>query len=570
MAGTVADTIIDVLLSEGVTHVFGIPGAPLTALHAALRRSPIRYVLAKHENGAALMAMGYARMRRSLGVCFLSSAPDVTNALSGVVSAYAEGAPLLVISGQPSRQHVGKGAFQDGMRPGFDGAQLLAAATKRSTTLQRSAGLERELRLLIREALTAPTRPVHLSVPADLLSERVSDAPPVHRLHQVDVAEPLRLERAVQVLGSAQRLVILAGHGVNLSGAWEPLRALAERTSALVATTPKGKGAFPEHHPRSVGVFGLGGHERAEAAVLDPATDVLLVVGSGLGETASNGWDPALAQGRQLVRIDVDGQQIERNYAPQVRLVGDARDVLEQLLEQLPPRSRSSRIGRRPAPRRVLQPACTGLRASQVVESIRAVLPDDGVLVVDNGNSFIWGTHCYQVRRPCSYFSSLGFASPGSAIAMSVGVKLARPELPVIALVGDGAFAMSGTEVHTAVELGAGVIWIVLNDGGLGMIRHGETMIFGEHLGACEYGVAIDAAAMARALGVMAFRVASPDSLQGALRQSLRKRAPCVIDAQVDASQVPWPLLKRAKAVANTFRERPQPTPLRYVSGEGR
>src|SRR5690606_22412993 len=125
--------------------------------------------------------------------------------------------------------------------------------------------------------------------------------------------------------------------------------------------------------------------------------DVLLVVGSGLGETASNGWDPALAQGRRMVRIDVDAQQIDRNYAPQVRLLGDAREVLEQLLEQLPPRSRPVRTGRRPQPRRT-QPVSAGLLSSQVVESIRSVLPDDGVLVVDNGNSLIWGTHCYQVR----------------------------------------------------------------------------------------------------------------------------------------------------------------------------
>lgn len=568
MASTVADTIIDVLLSEGVTHVFGIPGAPLTALHAALRRSPINYVLAKHESGAALMAMGYARMRRTIGVCFVTSGPGVTNALTGVASAYAEGAPLLVISGQVSCQHLGKGAFQDGMKRGVDAVQILAAATKRSVGLDHPQGLERELRQLIREASTARTGPVHLSVPADLLCERLSPAPSVPWLHRVAGVTNARVEQAVQLFSSARRLVILAGHGVNLSGAWEPLRLFAERTSALVATTPKGKGCFPEQHPLSVGVFGLGGHERAEAAVLDPDADVLLVVGSGLGETASNGWDTALAQGRQVVRIDIDAQQIDRNYTAQVRLVGDAGEVLEQLLEQLPPRSRSVRTARRTHVRRT-QPGSAGLLSSQVVESIRYVLPDDGVLVVDNGNSFIWGTHCYQVRRPCSYFTSLGFASAGSAVAMSIGIKLARPELPVVALVGDGAFAMSGTEVHTAAESGVGVVWVVLNDAGLGMIRHGETMIFGEHLGACEYGVPIDAAAMARALGVMAFRVASPESLQSALRQALRKGVPCVVDAQVDASQVPWPLMKRAKAVASTFRERPQPTPLRYVSGKG-
>jgi acetolactate synthase-1/2/3 large subunit len=372
-----------------------------------------------------------------------------------------------------------------------------------------------------------------------------------------------------KLLANAKRPAILAGHGVTVSRAWDELYKLAANRKIPVATTPKAKGVFPEQDPLSLGVFGgFGGHPRAEAYLLADYVDVLLVIGSSMNEIATNSWDPNLKPQEALVQIDVDPREIGKNYAVDVGLVGDARATLHEINEQLavlgpPPPAEPDPLNNlreeiprhlgteyRDAPDRPFKP-------QRLVEVLREAIPDDALLFIDNGNSLLWGGHYFEARRPNTYFLSIGMASMGIAGPAAIGAKLGAPRKKVVALVGDGAFAMNGMEVHTAADHRIPVVWVVLSNGGLGMVYHGERMILGEDLGACRYNIPIDVAAMARAMGATAFVADSPQTFREAMDRALETRGPSVIDATVDGEEVPHLLAKRARAVAKAFDNLP-------------
>ncbi len=570
---TAVDALIDVLQIAGVSHVFGVPGAAITAVYEALARRPaITHILAKHEEGAALMAAAHARARRGLGVCLVTTGPGATNALTGIACAKADSAPVLLLTGQTSLRAFGKGGLQESSSFGVDVVRIFESVTKMSAMVPSADRMPELVQLAIRAALTGRPGPVHLSLPVDILRDEIHWEPPAR--WSVEPARPVDREavaRAARMLLLAERPCILAGHGVEVSGAWAELLELATLLGIPVATTPKGKGVFPENHPLALGVFGFGGHPRAETVLLREHVDVLLVIGSSLGEFATHAWAKNLRPTRAMIQIDIEPTHIGRNYSVAVGVTGDVRASLRELVDsvalesvtphedplaairaEVPPHIDSAW---RDAPGRPLKP-------QRLVEEMRRALPEDAILMVDNGNSILWAGHYFQARRPGTYMSTLGLASMGSAVAGVVGAKLAAPDRPVVAIVGDAAFAMNGMEVHTAVEHGVAAIWVVLNNGGHGMVRHGETMALGTHLGACNFAVPIDVAAIATGLGARAFTVRTPTELRAALDEALATRdRPSVIDAHVDADEVPVLLARRALAVARSLKTLPPPPP---------
>lgn len=567
---TVASAIVDCLEDEGVRHLFGVPGAALTPLYEALSPARMtRHVLAKHEEGAAFMAAAYARVRGGLAACCATTGPGATNAVTGVASAYADSLPVLLLTGQTSTRQIGKGAFQESSAFGIDVVQILRPITKLSVMVPSADRAVEIVQHAIRLALSGRPGPVHVSLPADLLAAtvEVSRRPPAQYRASAAPLDRHALSTAARVLVDAERPVILAGHGVSLADAAPELLRLAERLSIPVATSPKAKGVFPENHPLSLGVFGFAGHPRADAYLQHGGVDALLVVGSSLGEWTTNAFCPALQPSGAFMQIDIDATAIGRNYDIDVGVVGDARVALDELdafadmlleegfglLRDTDPLERM----RARIPSHFDEPPATdegGLDPRAVVRELRAALPDDGLLFVDIGNAMSFAGHHFEARAANTYLVSMGLASMGSAVAGAVGGKLAAPDKKVVALVGDGAFAMHGMEVHTAVELDLPVVWVVLNDSGYGMIKHGERLLLGADLGACQFRSPLDVAGLAEAMGARGRRVSEPAELRAALREALDGRGPCVIDAAVDASVAPGALVARARNVRSALR----------------
>ena len=565
---TAAQLLVRYLEAEGVKYAFGIPGGPLMPIYEALHDSGrIQTVLAKHEEGAAFMADGYARVRRGLGVCLATSGPGCTNTVTGIATSFADGVPVLLITAQVSTEAFGKGAIQESTAQGVNVIDILRPMTKASLMLHRADKMGETIRHLLRTAMSGRPGPVHLNIPADLAT-KFSAPEDVHaskHRHSNFYFDRDSIKQAAQYLLRARSPAILAGNGINLSGAYDELKRLAEKLLIPVATTVKAKGAFPEDHLLSLGVFGFAGSPRADAYLLSGQPDVLLAVGTSLGEDATNGWDPRLKPKEALLQIDIDPHQIGNNYPVKVSLLGDAKTVLAELLHELNRQMQwveSPRSMEKIHEFRRQYPWCVGeekmyseeipLKPQRLMNDLSAVLPRDAIVFCDMGNHMAWAFHYLRMTRPHSMFHCLGFASMGHGVTACIGAKLAAPDRPVVAIVGDAGFAMNGMEVHTAVENNIPVVWLVLNNGGHGMVYHGENALFGGRFHTGLYRHPLDLCKMAEAMGASGRRVTRPGELRETLETALLDGRPTVIDAVIDREEVP-PVGSRMKALDKFF-----------------
>ncbi len=562
--------LLRALEEEGVTHIFGVPGGPLVPLFEALaERERIQPILTKHEEGAAFMAEGYARVRRGLGVCCATSGPGATNALTGIASAYSDSIPVLLLSAQISTNAFGKGALQDSSSGNWniDVVDIYRSATKLSIMLQNAQQMPHLIRKVIRTALTGRPGAVHLNLPADIVKQPAPfESLPVTKYysHASAAGDKHAIQQVAQILRTANMPALFVGHGINLSGAWSPLLRIAEALHIPVATTLKGKSAFPERHPLSLGVFGFGGHPLADEYLLSDQVDVLVIIGTSLGEFQTHGWDPRLAYNRTVIQIDIDPLEIGKNYPVDMSVVGDAKAVLEALAEALAPlvpktpgysfrvleRMRAE-VGRY-YNAEDLQGQAQLLKPQALIAKMNEVLPDETLVFVDNGNSLSWIGQYYEARQPGTVFLATNVASMGYAVAASIGGKIAAPDKPVVAVVGDGAFAMNGMEVHTAADYHIPVIWIVLNNGAHGMVYNGETLLFGKSH-ATVFQKPLDVSTIARGLGAQAFKITNLKEFEDGLRWALEAQEPCVIDALVDLEEIPRSLQRRADTLSAFF-----------------
>lgn len=562
------EVILQCFEEAGVEYVFGVPGGPLTPFYEALEeRGKIKHILARHESGAAFMANGYSRVSGRLGVCCATSGPGGTNALTGIAASYADSVPVLLLTAQVPTTTFGRGAAQDSTPFGIDLVQIFKPVTALSVMLADESQAQSIMPRAIRAAITGRRRPVHVNIPADLMNKPVPmRSVRVGVFPTAGTVDAEAVRDGAKQLFRARRPCILAGAGAGSSGASGELVRLADRFGIPVATTPKGKGTFPENHPLSLGVFGFSGHAAARTYLLSGAVDVLVAVGTSMGETATNSWDRRLQPRDSLIQIDIDPREIGKNYPVRVGVVGDARAALAELhraLEEIAaarpsdwhpswlPEVQAARGAGLYPPVAAWHPS--ELRPSHLVRILREALPDDAYLFVDIGNCMLWGGAHYEVRRPGTYIVNMGLGSMGHSIAAAVGGKLAAKDRPVVVLGGDAAFAMTGMEVHTAVEQDLPVTWVILNDGGHNMVRQGEQMLCGHDVSHSGFRHMLDIQGMAQAMGALGLRATNEQELRFSLISALESGRPTVIDARIDRNEVPEGLAMRARTLNRFF-----------------
>jgi acetolactate synthase I/II/III large subunit len=569
----VVDVFLRYLKAEGVRMVFGIPGGLLHPFFEAIEEDEqLRLVVSRHEEGAAFMADGCARLSRRIAVCAGTSGPGATNLMTGVACAFADGVPIFVVTGQAASYAFGKGAAQETSREDIDIVAMFKPVTKYSAMVTSPGSLSGHLRRALRHALTGRPGPVHLNVPVDLWEQPLQEdwfdpntyRPATHTFDRTAV------QKAAELLREAQRPVILAGSGVGLAGAEEHLHSLAECLPARVATTPRGKGLFPEDHRLSLGVFGFAGHGEALDALLGSTVDVLFTVGASLNETSTLNWKPALAANKTLIQLDIDVDRIGRNYPVDLALVGDAQTILVELVYHLHREIRSGRMPRScwdaapPLLRghdRYLTPT---RRTSKEVPlsperwrcDLEAVLPDNAVIFSDIGGHMLTNIHHLCVRAGQRFVLNLGFGSMGHGTVAPIGAALADTGRPIFAIIGDACFTMNGMELITAVEFQTPVIWIVEHNNMQGITHHASKRLSrsGKPLRSSEYRTRVDIAGIARAMGLHAEVVDQPGQIQAAVKRALRSREPALIEVRVDPTLEP-PLGDRTKSLAG-FIER--------------
>lgn len=565
VAFTVAELLLEHLKNEGVRAVFGLPGGPLSPLFDTLYHEPsLSVVTARHEGGAAFMALGYARVSGRLGACFVTTGPGATNAITGIAAAQADSIPLLAVTAQVATSTFGRGSIQDSYDR-LDIVAMLKSVTKMSTMVCSPHNFSMTMRTAIRQAMTGRRGPVHLNLPTDLMKKRVPcDLQLPHEYRPV--SRPFDREavkQAVDELFAARRPAILAGNGVNLAGARPELLELAELFSIPTATTPKAKGAFPESHPLSLRVFGTASSPWSESVLLEQGTDVLFVIGSGLHESSTQGWEARLKPSGALLQLDIEPSVIGRNYPVKVPLVGDIKTTLRELLfharrriasGERPYSDGGERLARlkREAPPLLDEAASRSeavpIKPQRLMRALNESLPDDAIIFLDSGSNTLWATHYLNATGRNMFVHNWGdFGAMGFGVAAPIGGKVAAPERAVVAIVGDGAFAMNGMEVATAAAHGIPVVWIVLNDSRLNAVFHGQTLQYEGRTIGCEFP-RLDIAKIAEGLGAIGVRIVEPGAVGPALRAALASGLPTVLDVWIDADEVP-PIHSRIRSI---------------------
>jgi len=566
---SVAELLLEYLKREGVRTVFGLPGGPLTPVFDALYRDPaLRVVTARHEAGAAFMALGYARVSGRLGGCFVTTGPGATNAITGIAAAKSDSLPVFILTAQVATATFGRGSIQDS-HDDVDIVAMFKSITKTSVMLAHPHNFAATMRRALRCAMTGRRGPVHLNLPTDFMKKKVPDEaqwPQEYRpLSRAFDREAIKA--AAERLLAAEKPAILAGNGVNLGDARAELLELAELLSIPVATTPRGKGAFPERHPLALRVFGVASSPWAEAYLLEERADVLFVIGSSLHECSTQGWDARLKPTQALLQLDVEPAVIGRNYPVTVPMVGDVKTTLRELLfhvKRLIARgehgvradlSALRRAKRRSSP--LLDEAATRsdalpIKPQRLMRELNEALPEDAIVFLDSGNHTLWATHYLDATGRNAFVHSWGdFGAMGYGVAAPIGGKLAAPDRPVVAIVGDGAFAMQGMEVSTAATHGIAVVWVVFNDSRLNAVYHGQKLQYAGRTIGCDF-LRMDIAKIAEGLGAVGRRVTAVEEIGPALTEALASGKPTVLDVWIDAEEVP-PIHSRIRALEKFF-----------------
>ncbi len=571
------DLLIHYLEKEGVKYVFGIPGGALEPVYNALAKSEsrggIQPILTTHEQGAAFMADGYARVSGGLGVCCATTGPGASNLFSGVTTSYADSIPVLALTAQIPIRNFGKNAFQDSSHEGVDMVEVFKKSTRYSGLVLNARVADDMFRKAIRIAMSGKRGPVHISLPPDVMAERVDELTLSHSMTNCYVAPRYfdrdAVKQAVKLLSRASKPAMLIGTGAVWSGAAEKLKEIAELLTIPTATTPKAKGTFPEDHDLALGCFGFGGSPRADAYLLDRDVDLLLAVGTSFNEWATHGWSDRLGQGRTIIQIDIDPYQFGRHYESVVALTGDVSAVLHEMMYEFRRVHRVTEIERNIRSKRFARfrrefplsiPFAKAadeqamIKPQQLMADIRKSVPDESIFFIDIGNNLAWALHYLPAIRPGTFFAALGFSCMGYGVAGSIGGKLAAQDRPVIAIVGDGGFLMSGMELTTAVNYNIAVIWIVLNDSGLGMVRHGQRLS-AQAMETSHSFIPVDFSSLAESLGAVGVRIEKQGELNRALMQELiAMKRPVVIDVVIDPDEVP-PIGSRLSALKEVYSE---------------
>ena len=552
-----ADLLVRMLEEAGVEVVFGIPGGAIAPVHDALLDSGIRTITTRHESGALFAAAGYARASGKLGVIALTSGPGILNAMNGIATAWCDGVPLLVLVGEVARPSHGKGVLQDGSNHGLQVVEMTRHISTFAAEVPRTTALPHMLRRAMMTAMSGRRGPAVLTLPLDVTTGQVLPPRNGGQLEVRSSIDTALIDELATLLVNAERPLILAGCGMRGDGAPARLRAVATRLSCPVMTTPKGKGVFPEDHPLALGVLGVGGH-RSARRYIESGVDVVLAIGTSLGDVATEGFLPQL-QAASLIHVDIEARQLGRSYSPTHTIVASASDFLDALAERLTDRRTRPRVVRGSTggiARHQLPSSAKADRiaAQDAISEIQELLPPDTIFAVDSGEHFVFATHFLELTLPDSYLVMTGLGSMGPSIGAAIGAQLAHPDRFVAAVCGDGCFSMNAFEIATAAAERLPIRVFVFNDERLGMVEIANKRIYGR---SPEYPLkSLDVCTLAQGLGATTLRINGIGQLRTARATILHARGPVVIDVRVDPD-VFVPRVERVAAMVTGGSSKP-------------
>jgi acetolactate synthase I/II/III large subunit len=566
---TGAEIIWATLVGEGVDKVFGYPGGAILPAYDALRKFPIHHVLVRHEQGASHMADGYARASGKVGVCIATSGPGATNLVTGIATAMLDSIPIVCITGQVGSKVLGSDAFQE-----IDITGITLPITKHNYLVTRAEDIAPTIREAFQVACSGRPGPVLIDITKDAQQATASfnfeaSVPAAYRPHPMLRAESSSIQQAIELIQGAKRPVILAGHGITHSGAETQVLAFAERQQIPVASTLLGLGAFPTHHPLSLGMMGMHGESWVNNAIQQ--ADLLLAFGMRFDDRVTGNL-AHYAQNAKKIHIEIDPSEISKNVKADVALIGDLRETLDLLLPLLPKKSDTSWIGAvnamkgDAAVRDIINLPDNGhLYAAHVINDIwreaqAAGRADQTIIVTDVGQHQMWEAQYYKHDTPRSLITSGGLGTMGFALPAAIGAKVACPEKDVWVIAGDGGFQMTAAELSTIVQEGLAINIAVINNGFLGMVRQWQEAFYEKNYAASPI-LSPDFVKLAGAHGIDGAHVSERRHVTHTVTKARTSGKAFLINFQVEKEDGVYPMIAPGAALHEMVR-RPAKDPL--------
>jgi acetolactate synthase I/II/III large subunit len=545
---TGARALICALEKEGVDTVFGLPGGANLPIYDALVDASFRHILVRHEQSAAHMADGYARIKRKAGVCFATSGPGATNLITGIATAYADSSPMIAITGQVPLPMLGKDAFQE-----TDIIGVANPCTKYAFQPRIASDIPEIVKKSFYIAESGRPGPVLIDIPKDVQQAigevKFPELIKVRGYNPIVDADLTQVGKAVEILLKSERPIIMAGGGVILSGAFSELQALSELLMIPVVTTFKGKGAFPENHPLAVGPIGMHGHAEANKIVLE--ADCIVAVGARFSDRSIGRFDE-FGKGMSIIHMDVDPAEIGKNKSVDVAVIGDVKSSIRTLIKMLPKKIAKKGEDNPWLKRRkelidyysdTLKDYPRELTARKSLKKLREILPSNAIATTEVGQCQMWASLHFDVISPGTFFSSTGLGTMGFGFPASIGAKAAKPNVPVVDIAGDGSFNMTENSLAVSVLDNLPVIVFLMNNYMLGMVAQWQRTFYNRRYMGVHQRNCPDYSKIAQAYGAQGIRVESSEELEAAIKAALKNEVATVIDIPIDPEEDVYPFV---------------------------
>ena len=557
MEMTGAEIICESLLREGVDTIFGLPGGAVLPFYGALSGYPqLRHILVRHEQAAAMAADGYARATGKVGVCSATSGPGATNLVTGLASAQMDSVPIVCITGQVPRPAIGRDAFQE-----TDITGITLPVTKHNYLVMDVRDIAPVIKEAFYIARTGRPGPVLIDVPKDVLAgDKVEFEWPesinLPGYEPPGEPEPRQVAAAAQLINQAERPVILAGHGVLISRAWDELRTLAEKAQIPVITTLLGIGSLPTDHVLHMGMPGM--HGMAYASLAIDRSDLVIALGARFDDRVT-GRLSDFAPGAKIIHFDVDPSEFNKNVVADVPVLGDLKAGLRALIQQVNSNVHLDWIRE-----------CDQLRAEhpslfirksdvllpqQVLKELSDETNGESIIVTGVGQHQMWAAQHYGYKEPNSLITSGGSGAMGFEVPAALGAKVGRPEKTVWSIAGDGGFQMTLCDLATAVENNIDVKYAILNNGSLGMVRQWQDFFYDKDFFSTIYSKNPDFVKLAEAYGIRGIRVTRQEEVSGAIQEAMETPGPVVVDFVVKEDEFVFPMIPAGESVHEMLEE---------------
>jgi len=563
-----AEILCETLTRLGVRHIFGYPGGAILPVYDAIGKSKLHHILVRHEQGATHMADGYARASGGVGVAMATSGPGATNMVTGIATAMLDSSPVVCITGQVSSKLLGSDAFQE-----VDITGITMPITKHNVVVSKVEDIARTVREAFLIANSGRPGPVLVDITKDAQQASTdfdwdSSAPklPPKRIRNNHDQE--EFDRAVELLNSAKRPVILAGRGIMLSGAMRTFEQFVHAGNIPVAMTLLGIGCFPATDPMNLGMMGMHGEAWVNRAIQE--ADLLIAVGMRFDDRVT-GDLRTYARNARKIHIEVDRAELNKNVKVDAAIIGDAGETLSSLLPHLQSRDRSEWLAyikelKGDSAVRDIQslPDSGHLYAAHVINDLWKVTKGGAVIVTDVGQHQMWEAQYYHHNQPRTLLTSGGLGTMGFALPAAIGAKFARPDAEVWVVVGDGGFQMTSCELATIVQEKINVKIAIINNGYLGMVRQWQEFFYDKRYVATPL-VAPDFVALANAFGIRGERITSRREVVPTIESARNSDQAVLLDFRVEQEDSVYPMVPAGASLHEMIR---RPNPLVETASE--